>query len=132
MGTVSVHVSVSIRSSTIRHEDGNLMEGLWRIGPEIPGHLCGLNTGLWVSLLAVDEIWEFDWIFYEENWSVVSNDIVVSFLSVELDCKASWISLAVVSTTLSSNSRETEEERGFLADLVQEICLRETMKNRST
>ena len=128
VGTVAVHVSVSIGSSTIRHKDGDLMEGLWRIRPEVPGHLSGLNTSLWVSLLAVDEIWELDWILDEENWSVVSDDIVVAFFCVELDSEASWISLTIIGTTFSSDSGEAEEKRGLLADLAQEVCLRPSIK----
>ena len=123
MGTVSIHVSVTIWRSTIRHEDGNLMKGLWRVRPEVPGHLSRLHTRLWVSLLAVDEVWELDWIFDEENRSVVSDQVVISFFSVEFDSETSWISLAIVGTTLSSYSGESEEEWRFLADLVQEVCL---------
>ena len=104
MGTVSVHVSVAIWSSTVRHENGDLMEGLRGVGPEVPGHLCRLNSSLRVSLLAMDEIWEFDRIVDEENRSVVSDQVVIPFFSVELDRKASGVSLAIVGTTLSCDS----------------------------
>ena len=103
VGSVSIHVSVSVWGSTVGHEDSDLVEGFRGVGPEVPCHLWGLDTGLWVSLLGVDEVWEFDWILDEEDWGIVSDHVVISFLGVEFDCESSWISVAVVSATLSSN-----------------------------
>lgn len=79
------------------------MQGLRREGPEIPGHLLLLNASLWVSLLAMKEVRELDWISDEENGSIVSNHIVVAFLSVEFERKATGISVTVVSSTLSGD-----------------------------
>merc|ERR1711997_974994 len=100
----------------------NLMESLWREGPEIPCHLARLDASLRVSLLGMDEIWELNWISDEEYRRVVSYHIVVALLSIELKCEASWISVAVVGSTFSCYSRETKEDRSSLSDSVQEVC----------
>ena len=87
----------------IHTENGHLVESLGGVGPEIPGHLGALDTSLRVSLLGVDEIRELDWVLNEENWSVVSNDVVVSFFGVKFDSETSWIPIAIVCSTLSSD-----------------------------
>ena len=103
------------------------MESLWGEGPEVPGILGGLVTGLWVSFLGMEEVRELDWISDEEDWSVVADHIVVSLLGVELDGKSSWISLAVVSTTLASNGGEAEEAWSSLTNSIKEVCSRKPM-----
>ena len=104
MRAVSVHVSESIGSSTIRHQNGHLMERLGRVTPEVPGHVGVLNTGSGVSLLAVNEVGELDGILDEKHWGVVSDHIIISFFGVMLDGESTRIAVAVVSTTLTSYS----------------------------
>ena len=107
------------------------MESLWGEGPEIPCHLGRLDASLRVSLLGMDEIWELDWISDEEYRRVVSYHIVVTLLSIELECEASWISVAVVSSTLSGHSREAKEDRSSLSDSVQEVCSCESTQTKN-
>ena len=121
--TVSIHVAITNGGSTVRHEDGDLVESLRRVGPEVPGHLSALNTSLRVSLLRVNEIRELDWVLDEENWSVVSDDIVVSLFGVELDSETSWIPIAIVGSALASDSGEAKEAVGLLADSLEEVGL---------
>lgn len=102
------------------------MESLWGVRPEVEGRVWILQVVDWVSLLGVDEVWELDWVLDEENWGVVADHIVVTLLGVMLDGKTTWVTVAIVSTTLSSHSGETEENWGLLANLVQELCLAET------
>lgn len=121
--SISIHVAITIGSSTVRHENGNLMKSLRGVGPEVPGHLGALDTSLRVSLLGVDEIRELDWVLDEENWSVVSYDVVVSFFGVKFDSETSWIPIAIVCTTFSSDSGEAQEAVGLLANTLQEVGL---------
>ena len=81
-----------------------------------------------MSLLGVNEVWELDRILDEEDWGIVTDHIVVSFLRVELDGESSWISVAVVSTALTGDSGEAEEAWSLLADLVKEVSLCETKR----
>lgn len=76
----------------------------------------------------MDEVGELDGIFDEEHGGVVSDHIVVALFGVMLQGKATGVTVAVVGTTLASNSGETEENGGLLSDLVKELSLAETKK----
>ncbi len=93
------------------------------LGPEVPGHVSALKSRNWASLLGMDEFWELYGISDEEYWGVVSNHIVVSFFSVELNSKSSWISFGISTTSLTSDGRESEEGWSFLSDSVKERSL---------
>lgn len=93
MARVSVHKSETLWGSSIGEEDCSLVETLWMQGPEVPSSFSARSASSWMWLLGVDEVWEFDGISDEEDWSVVTNHIIDTFFSVELDCKSSWISL---------------------------------------
>ena len=47
---------------------------------------------LGISLLGVNEIRKLTGVSYEEDRSVVSDHVPVSFLGVEFDGKSSWVS----------------------------------------
>jgi hypothetical protein len=102
--TETIHKSESIWSSSVREQNGNLMQSLWTETPEVPSHVRVLNTSFRVSLLAVNEVGELNRILDEKDWSVVSNHIEISLLSVELNCETSRISFSVSRTELTSNS----------------------------
>lgn len=57
-----------------------------------------------MSFLRMDKVNELDWVPNEEYWCVVSNHIVVSFLSIELNSETTGITITIVCSTLSSNS----------------------------
>ena len=119
---VSVHVSVAVRSASIREEDGHLVHGLGGVLPEIKDHVWICQVGGWVSLLAVDKVREFNRIIDEEHWGVVTDHIIVALLGVELDGESSWISLSVRGASLACDSRKSEEKRGLLTHFVEEVC----------
>ena len=127
VGAVAVHLTIAIGSTAVRHEDGHLVESLGGIAPEIPSHVGVLNTGLRMSFLTVDEIWELNGIFNEKDGCVVSNHVVVAFLSVMLDGEATGVAIAVVGAALTSDGRETKEDRCSLANGVHEGGLAETI-----
>lgn len=111
---VSVHVSESIGSSTIRHKNGDLMECFGRVGPEVKLHVGIVSSLLGARLLRVDEVRELDGVLDEEHGGVVTDHIVVAFFSVEFNGKSTGVSYSIGSTSFSSNSRETEEARSAL------------------
>jgi hypothetical protein len=92
---VSIHVSIAVGSTSVREEDSDLVKSVCCVRPEIEGSIGITQVGLGVSLLGVEEVRELYGILDEENWSIVANHIVVTFFSVELDCKTSWVSDAV-------------------------------------
>ena len=95
VGTESVHMSEAIRGTAIGEKDGDLMECFGRHGPEVPCCVGIFQVGLGVSLLTVDEVRELNWVLNEENWSVVTNHIVVALFGVELDGETSGISISI-------------------------------------
>jgi hypothetical protein len=44
----------------------------------------------------VDEVRELNWIFDEKDWSIVSDHIIVTFLSIMLDSEAARITIAII------------------------------------
>ena len=77
------------------------------MAPEVPGHVCLLGFSLWASLLGVDEVGELHGILNEEHGGVVSDDVVVAFFGVDLESEASWVSIAVVGTSLTGYGGES-------------------------
>ncbi len=104
MGTVAIHVAVTLGGSTVAHKDCDLVERFGRVRPEVPCHVWVLRVVSGVSLLGVDKVRELHGFFYEKHGGIVSNHIVVAFFSVMLESKATGITIAVVGATLSSDS----------------------------
>jgi hypothetical protein len=44
VGGEAVHVAVGVRSTTVAHQDGDLVEGLVRERDKVPEHVCGLEA----------------------------------------------------------------------------------------
>jgi hypothetical protein len=122
---VPIHMSEPIWSASIRKQDHDLVLGLWSVLPEVEGHVRVMQVSLRISFLGVNEVWEFNWVVDEKHRGVVSNEVVVSLFSVELDSKASGVSSHVAGTKFSSDSRESCEDRSPFAHLVQESSLSE-------
>jgi hypothetical protein len=123
VGRISIHVSVTVWSSSIREKNGDLMKSFWGVLPEIEDHIWVSQVCGWVSLLGVEEIWELDWVVDEENRGVVSNHIVVTLLSVMLDGKTTWVTITIISTTLTCDSGEAKEDWSLFTNGVQEFGL---------
>ena len=117
---VSVHVPVAVRGAAIRHQDGDLVESLWGVAPEVPSHVGVLHTRLRVSLLAVDEVRELDRVLDKEHGGVVTDHVVVALLRIVLDGETARVTVAIVGTALAGDSRESQENGGSLADGVHE------------
>jgi hypothetical protein len=123
VGRVSVHVSESIRSSTVGHQNSHLVEGFGRVRPEIKLHVRIVGSLDGARLLRVDEVGELDGVLNEENRGVVSDHVVVAFFSVEFDGETTGISQGIRCTSLSSDGRETGEARSSLGLFVEEVSL---------
>jgi hypothetical protein len=120
---VSIQMSESLRSSTVRHEDSDLVKGLRSVGPEIELHVGIVGSLNRARLLRVDEVGELNGVFNEEDGGVVSDHVVVAFLGVELNSESTGVSDGIRSTSLTSDSGETEEARSALTNLVEEVGL---------
>ena len=75
----------------------------------------------------MNEIRELHGIFNEKDGCVVSNHVVVAFLGIMLDGEATRVTIAVVGTTLTSDSREAKEDGCSLTNGVHEGGLAEAV-----
>lgn len=73
MRTISVHVSMSIRSTSIWEKNTYLVERNWVVLPEIKDHVSISQVSLWVWFLRMDKIWEFHWVIDEKHWCVITD-----------------------------------------------------------
>lgn len=119
VGSISVHVTVSIRSSSIAEQEHDLVDGFRSQGPEVPHRIGVLQMSRWMPLLSVDKVREEDWIADEEDRSVVSDQIPVSFFGIKLHGEASRISSSVSRPRFSSDSGESDEHGSSLSDFTE-------------
>ncbi len=75
-----------------------------------------------IPFLSMNKIRKLTWISNEKHRSVVSYEIPVSFFSIELNGKTSWISLRISRARLSSNSRKSSKYRGLLSYGIEKPC----------
>jgi len=66
-----------------------------------------------LGLSSVDNIWELYRVLDKEHRDVVSNNIPITLLSVELDRKPANITNGICGSTRSKYSRESEEDGGL-------------------
>jgi len=79
------------------------MKSFRAVTPEIPSHIWIRKVSLRISLLAVNKIREFNWVFNKEDWSVVTNHVKVAFFCVKFESKSSRVSHYIGLSLLSSN-----------------------------
>ncbi|MNM77068.1 hypothetical protein D3C81_889100 [compost metagenome] len=120
MAAEAMHVTVSIRDTPVGEQDGDLVQRLGRMRPEVPHHLRAFQVALRQALLGVDKVGEFQWVTDEEHWSVVANDVPVAFFGVELQGETTWVTLGIGRTTLATDRGEAQEGFGLLANAVEQ------------
>jgi hypothetical protein len=71
----------------------------------------------------MNEVGELDGVSDKEDGSVVADHVVDSFLRVELECEASWVSGNIGRSLLSGDSRESSEDWCYLSYRIEELGL---------
>lgn len=120
-------MTVAVWCASVGEQDSDLMEGLRRVAPEIKGRVGVFGVVNGVALLGVNEVGELNWIFDEEYGGVVTDHIVVALFSVMLYRETTGVTVAVIGTSLTSDSGETEEDWGALTNLVHKFGLAKTI-----
>ena len=69
----------------------------------------------------MDKVRELQRITDKEHRGVVTDDVPVTFLGVELQGETTWIALSVGRTALSTYRGETQERRGLLANGLEQF-----------
>ncbi len=88
------------------------MGGLGRQGPEIPLHVVVPHPIVGAPLLGVDEILKLLRVADEEDRRVVSDQVVVAVVAVELDGEATRVAHGVGRSHLAGNGGEAEKDVG--------------------
>src|SRR5580698_10055433 len=103
------------RDSTIAHDNGDLVQRLGKIRPEVPVAICTAHAGSRIALDGVVEVGELERITNEKDGGVVSNQVPVTFLGIELQRETADVALSVGGTARPGDSREAGKHRSRLA-----------------
>src|ERR1700681_2640497 len=112
-----MHMPEGPRNSAVGHDPRDLMQRLWKKSPEVPVVLSAPKTGARVALDGVVQVREAKRIAEEKDWSIVSNDVPISVLRVELESKPPDIALRIGCPALSSDGRKAREHGRLLSNL---------------
>src|SRR5258707_7012541 len=119
----AMHMPEGLWNSAVGHDDCDLMECLWKKSPEVPVILSAPQTGTGVALDRVVEVREAQRIAEEKDWSIVSDDVPISVLGVELESKPADIALRIGCSALPRDGRKAREHRRLLSNLRKNRCL---------
>src|ERR1700728_1525117 len=95
MAPEEMHVSKRLWNATVGHDDGDLVECLWKQRPEVPVILRTAKAGAGIALDGVIEVRESQRIAEEKNRSIVSDDVPISFLGIELQSRPADIAFGI-------------------------------------
>ena len=90
-----VHIPERSRNSPVAHHNGDLVEAFWQKRPEIPVVLRTAPACPWIALYRTVEVGKIMHVPDKEGRRVVSHQIPVPLLRVELGCNAADIAFAV-------------------------------------
>src|SRR5207302_4954349 len=91
----AMHMPEGLWNSAVGHDDCDLMECLWKKTPEVPVILSAPKAGAGVPLDRVVEVREAQRIAKEKDGRIVSDDVPISLLGVELKSGAADIALRI-------------------------------------
>ncbi len=91
---------------------------------EIPKH--GVIGDICLRMLLVTPIhgWELDGIADEEDWQIIEDKILNALLCVKLGSPSANIADGVARSLLSTNSRNTGQEGGYLSNSIEKFRIR--------
>ena len=109
VGAVAVHVHGRRGAAAVRHEDGDLVQRLRRLRPEVPHGHGAPQVRLRMPFLGTDEVRELVGVANEEDRGVVPHQIPVAFLGVELHREAAHVALGVRRPELTGHGGEPHQ-----------------------
>src|SRR6202140_1039572 len=115
-----MHMPEGLWNSAVGHDDCDLMQCLWKKSPEVPVVLSAPKTGAGVALDSVVQVREAKRIAEEKDRSVVSDDVPISVLGVELESSPADIALRIGCPALAGDGRKAREHRSLLSNLRKE------------
>ena len=122
MAAESMHMTISIRSTTIAHQEHYLVEAFRIQAPEIPHHCRTLCMCSRIPFLGMNEIRKLLRILNKEDRSIISNKVPVSIFCIEFHSKSAWVSFCIRRSLLAANGGKTQEDPGLFSNLVKDFC----------
>ena len=117
--TETIHVTEALWNAAVTHHIGHLVCRLWGAGPEIPLHVGVAQARTRHALLGMNEVRELNAVAEEKHRGVVTHNVVIALRGVKLQGKTTHIAPRVRGALLTSNSGETQQQRGDGAGLEQ-------------
>ena len=110
---VAVFVAERLGDAALTHEVGDLVGGLGVESPEIPLHLVVAQAAGPTTLLRADEVRELHGVADEEDRGVVTHEIPVALVGVELEREAAGIAPGIGGAELTRDRGETRQHVGL-------------------
>ena len=109
MASISMHVPVGRRNSPVAHGNRYLMKSFRKQSPEIPVIARTAHIGSRIALQGMIQIRKFQGIPQKEDRSIITDQIPVSFLRIEFNCKATDITFRICRTTFTGHCGKTDK-----------------------
>ena len=107
MDSETFHHPVTSRDRPVAHRPHDHVHALRHQRNKIPKCIVcrgGLrNSIVRFRFYSMDQVWELHRILNEKDRDIVANQIVITFLSIEFNCKSSYISGKIGTSCTSSN-----------------------------
>jgi hypothetical protein len=116
-----MHMPKGLWNAAIGYHDRDLMERPAKESPEVPVILGAPQAGAGVALNGVVEVGEAQRIVEEENGSIVSNDVPITLLGVELE-RCSVISHSASAAPRSPAAVEKRAKTGVCLPTVEKMA----------
>src|SRR5882757_8597801 len=105
MTAEKVHVAEAFRDAAIGHDDGDLMQCLREQRPKIPIVVRAAQPGARVALDGMVEVREPQRVAEEEDRRIVADNVPVAVFSIELEGRATDVTLRIGRAALAGNGR---------------------------
>ena len=122
----ALHHPIAARNRTVRHLPHQHVGRFGHERDEVPEGV--VRTGglrhlvVWFRLDRMNQIRKLDGVLNEEHRDIVSHQVPIAFVGIELDRKAANIACRILGATLSRDSRKADEHRRHLACLFEGRC----------
>ena len=124
MHTERIDIAERLWNPATTEEVHQSMDAFLIIDMIVPEHILIWDIGLWVAFVASVHAGELDRVADEEDWQIVEHKVLVALFRVHLHGEATDIAEGIAGTFLASDGRDTAENIGFLADLIEESSVR--------
>src|SRR5712671_6117948 len=118
-----MHIPEGLWNSAVGHDDCDLVERFRKKTPEVPVILSAPKTGAGVAFDSVVEVREAQRIAEKEDRSIVSDDVPISVLGVELESSPADIAFRIGCPAFPGDGRKAHEHRCLLSNLRKNGCL---------